>query len=155
MSTRKSKTPRGIYKRGNRYLVRVRCLSGSISKTFSALDTAKRWQRQTLVGLEDGTMRIVDGDLVTADEAVRREKVATGRTVADLIKRFRASGECKVADNILNHFEKRLGKLTIDELDAPVIADALDSMACAAPATWNRYRAGIQRLLTTAGSTSS
>ena len=140
----KRKLPAGIYRRGASYLVRVRSQQGSIAKSFTDLKAARSWQRNTQVALERGELVIHDGKLVTPDVA-RTE----GRTLCDAIKRYQRDPDCRISPSLLQFFNKRLGEVALVELGTDQIAEALETID-RTPATRNRYRAAIHRLLTVA-----
>jgi integrase len=137
----------GIYKRGKRYLARIRGPYGQIAQSFTAKASAEAWRRQTMVGLEEGRLAIRDGEVITTAEAERADKVAEGKTLEEAIKLFKKSGECRVRKHYLDHFIKRLGDTPVDEITPREITDALDTLGSCAPATRNRYRSAISRVL--------
>lgn len=137
----------GIYRRpGGKYLARIRNRYGNLSRAFTDLDAAYRWRRDTLSDLENGRAVMLDGEAVSVEEAERRRRAAEGRTLSDLIDTFEKTGECRVRPTYLNYWRTELGDKIVDEITR---ADVLDGLARVAgtPATHNRYRSAIHRLL--------
>ena len=100
----------GIYRRPNgKYLARIRNRFGTTSQAFTDLDAANRWRRNTLSDLEHGRAELVDGEVLTAEEAARRRKSTDGRTLKDLIDRFQKTGECRIRAAYLNYWRDELG----------------------------------------------
>lgn len=137
----------GIYRRPNgKYLARIRNRYGYLSKAFTDLDAANRWRRDTLSDLENGRAEIVDGAVLSAKEAERRRKSADGRTLADLMDRYQKTGECRIRAAYLNFWRDELGDKVVDEITRADVRDSLEKVQ-GAPATHNRYRSGIHRLM--------
>ena len=137
----------GVYRRTNgKYLARIRNRFGNVSQAFTDLDAAYRWRRDTLSDLENGRAKIVDGEVLSAEEVERRRRTASGRTLSDLIDRFEKTGECRIRAAYLNFWRDELGKMLIDEITRAKIRTCLDKIE-GAPATYNRYRSGIHRLM--------
>jgi integrase len=138
----------GIYRRPNgHYLARVRNRFGNLSKAFTDLDAAYRWRRDTLSDLENGRAEVVDGETLTTEEAQRRRKSADGRALKDLIDRYQKTGECRIRAAYLNHWRDELGDKLVEEITRADALAGLDKIK-GSPATHNRYRSGIHRLMT-------
>jgi len=139
----------GIYRRPNgKYLARIRNRFGNLSKAFTALDAAHRWRRDTLADLENGRAVVLDGEVVTVAEAESQRRKAAGRTLADLIDRFKLTGECRVPPPHLDQYTEDLGDKPVDEITRADVQALLEKHTQGrAPATFNRYRAGIHRLM--------
>ena len=67
---------------------------GSASQSFTSMSSAKRWQRTTAIGLEDGTLAIYEGKVMPKEEVLRLTSHVV--TVSQAIERFTQSGDCKV-----------------------------------------------------------
>ncbi|MCB0066024.1 MAG: tyrosine-type recombinase/integrase [Caldilineaceae bacterium] len=139
----------GIYRRpGGKYLARIRNRYGNVSKAFTDLDGAYRWRRDAMSDLENGRAVVLEGEVVGVEEAERRQRQGQGRTLKDLIKRFKQTGECRVPQPHLDQYEDTLGDLSVDEITRADVQDLLDKHTTGrAPATFNRYRAGVHRLM--------
>lgn len=139
----------GIYRRpGGKYLARIRNRFGNISKAFTDLDGAYRWRRDAMSDLENGRAVVLEGEVVGIEEAERRQRQSQGRSLKDLIKRFKQTGECRVPQPHLDQYEDTLGDIPVDEITRADVQDLLDKHTIGrAPATFNRYRAGIHRLM--------
>ena len=129
----------GIYKLpSGLFLVRIRMRFGAASLTFKSMSSAKRWQRATAVGLEDGTLAIHKGVVMSKEEMLRRTSQIV--TVAQAIERFTQSGDCKVKPDILRLINKGLGELAVADVDKAAIVHFLDAYSEGkAPSTRNRY----------------
>lgn len=137
----------GIYRRPNgAYLARIRNRYGNLSKAFTDLDAAYRWRRDTLSDLENGRSVVVDGEVLSTEEAERRRKSADDRTLNDLIDRYKKTGECRIRAAYLNFWLDELGDRLVDEITRADVLASLDKIK-SAPATHNRYRSGIHRLM--------
>lgn len=138
----------GIYRRPKgKYLARIRNRFGNLSKAFTDLDAACRWRRDTLSDLENGRSVVVDGEVLSTEEAERRRKSADGRTLKDLIDRFEKTGECRIRSAYLNFWRDELGDKLVEEIARGDVLACLEKIQ-GAPATYNRYRSGIHRLMT-------
>lgn len=140
----KRKLPAGIYRRGTSYLVRVRSKHGNIASSFTDLKAARSWQRKTQVALERGERVVHNGKLVSP--AIAR---TDGRTLSDAIERYQRDPDCRISPSLLQFFNKQFGEVALVDLGTDQIAEALETID-RTPATRNRYRAAIHRLLTVA-----
>jgi len=140
---------RGVYKhQSGGYIARLRVKGISTSKTFTSLASAERWMNQAKGGLETGDVVVYEGALLSKEEAKARARANTNHTVTSLIERFRASGECRIKPAHLTAIGEGLGTEFVEDLSRATCLEFLEKHAqSAAPATFNRWRAGLHRLM--------
>ena len=81
---------RGVYKhKSGGYIARLRRKGVSLSRTFASISSAERWITQTRIGLDDGELVIVSGEVVTKHEAARQERTQLNRSVVARLGRWR------------------------------------------------------------------
>jgi integrase len=103
---------------------------------------------QTKGGLETGDVVVYEGALLSKEEAKARARADTNHTVTSLIERFRASGECRIKPAHLTAIGEGLGTEFVEDLSRATCLEFLEKHAqSAAPATFNRWRAGLHRLM--------
>ena len=103
---------------------------------------------QTKGGLETGDVVVYQGALLSKEEAKARSKADTNHTISSLIERFRASGECRIKPAHLSAIEDGLGGEFVEDLSRATCLEFLEQHAqSSAPATFNRWRAGLHRLM--------
>ena len=137
----------GIYKLpSGLFLVRIRMRFGSASQSFTSISFAKRWQRATAIGLEDGTLAIYKGAVMPKKEMLRRTRQIV--TVSQAIERFTQSGDCKVKPSILRFINEGMGELAVTDVDKAAIVNFLDIYCDGkAPSTRNRYISAVSSVL--------
>jgi len=137
----------GIYKLpSGLFLVRIRMRFGSASQSFTSMSSAKRWQRATAIGLEDGTLAIHKAKVMPKEEVRRLTSQIV--TMADAIERFTQSGDCKVKPSILRFIKKGMGEMAVTDVDKAAIVHFLDSYCEGkAPSTRNRYISAVSSVL--------
>ena len=119
---------------------------GSANQSFTSMSSAKRWQRATAIGLEDGTLAIFEGNVMPKEEALRRTSHIV--TVFKAIERFTQSGDCKVKPSILRLINEGMCELAVTEVDKAAIAHFLDIYGEGkAPSTRNRYISAVSSVL--------
>ena len=140
---------RGVYKhQSGGYIARLRLKGIQTSKTFSSLASAERWMNQTKGGLETGDVVVYEGALLPKEEAKARARANTNHTITSLIERFRASGECRIKRAHLTAIQDELGAEFVEDLCRATCLEFLERQAqTSAPATFNRWRAGLHRLM--------
>lgn len=97
---------------------------GSASQSFTSMTFAKRWQRATAIGLEDGTLAIFEGKVMPKEELLRRTSHIV--TISQAIERFTQSGDCKVKPGILRFRNEGMGELAVTEVNKAAILHFLD-----------------------------
>jgi integrase len=137
----------GIYRLpSGLFLVRIRMRFGAASLTFKSMSSAKRWQRATAIGLEDGTLAIYKGVVMPKEEMLRQTSQII--TVTQAIERFTQSSDCKVKPGILRLINEGLGELAVAEVDKAAIVHFLDAYSEGkAPSTRNRYISGVSSVM--------
>ena len=137
----------GIYKLpSGLFLVRIRMRFGSASQSFTSMSSAKRWQRATAIGLEDGTLAIHKGAVMPKKEMLRQTSQIV--TVSQAIERFTQSGDCKVKPSILRFINEGMGELAVTDVDKAAIVNFLDIYCDGkAPSTRNRYISAVSSVL--------
>ena len=137
----------GVYKLpSGLFLVRIRMRFGSASQSFTTMTSAKRWQRSTAVGLEDGSLGIYQGKVMPASEVLRQSSQVV--TLAQAIERFTQSGDCKVKPSILRFINQGMGDLIVTDVDKAAIVRFLDAYCEGkAPSTRNRYISAVSSVL--------
>ena len=140
---------RGVYKHSSGgYIARLRFRGISTSKTFSSMASAERWMNQTKGGLETGDVVVYRGDLLSKEQAEARSRVDANHTITSLIERFRASGECRIKPAHLTAIDGGLGAEFVEDLSRATCLEFLEKHAqSSAPATFNRWRAELHRLM--------
>ena len=140
---------RGVYKhKSGGYIARLRRKGVSISRTFASLTSAERWITQTRIGLEDGDLVIRDGEVLSKNEAERQERTLLNRTLDSLINRLIDTGECRVKENHLLTIRAELGSKFVENLTRAECLEFLESHTSGkAPATFNRWRAALHRVM--------
>ena len=140
---------RGVYKhKSGGYIARLRRKGVSISRTFASLTSAERWITQTRIGLDDGDLVIRDGEVLSKNEAQRQERTLLNRNLDSLIKRLVDSGECRVKENHLLAIQAELGSKFVEDLTRAECLEFLESHTRGkAPATFNRWRAALHRVM--------
>ena len=140
---------RGVYKhKSGGYIARHRKSGVSLSRTFASLASAERWKLQTINGLDNGDLLILNGELVSRAEAEKKERVNLNHTLDALIQRLIDSGECRVKENHLLTIRKDLGALFVEDLSRAECLEFLDLKTKGkAPATFNRWRAALHRVM--------
>ena len=140
---------RGVYKhQSGGYIARLRFRGISTSKTLFFMSSAERWMNQTKGGLETGDVVVYQGALLSKEEAKARSKADTNHTISSLIERFRASGECRIKPAHLSAIEDGWGGEFVEDLSRATCLEFLEQHAqSSAPATFNRWRAGLHRLM--------
>ena len=140
---------RGIYRhKSGGYLARLRRNGVSLSRKFTNLATAEQWLTQTKIDLEKGDSVIIDGEVLSIDQLKARERKLADHTVGRLIDRFVATGECRLKPPHLRAIAEDLGHIEVQDLSRAACIEFLENHTTGlAAATYNRWRAGLHKLM--------